>query len=141
MQVVSTYEAPVAVNNEITQPTTLTTSEADLFKTTDQKFLHKSQLTLMVKLTLGSATQGTFYAYASPDGSTWYPICLYNTVTGEITQRKVVADSGSFSTGGGTILWFVDDIPLSACQAFKITGLSTGASSSTLVLNLFARDN
>lgn len=139
-----TYESPDTVNNEIVLPATLTTGEVDLFKTTDQKYLHKSQLTVLLSVVLSGLTSATFRAYitGNPMDTTvvWYPICLYNTISGEIIQRSVVLDSGSNTTATSGSWSAVDNIPLSACLGFKITGTcNTGTPAYTL--KVLARDN
>ena len=140
MQVTSTYESPVEVNNEATVPANLTVTETTLFLTTDQKYLHKSQLTIMASVVLSGLTSATLRYYCSPDGTVWYPVSLYNTSTGEITQRSVVLDSGSNSTITSGSWSAMDNVPLGACFAFKITGLSnTGTPAYTL--KVISRDN
>ena len=140
MQVTSTYEGPVEVNNEATVPANLTVTETDLFKTTDQKYLHKSQLTIMASVVLSGLTSATLRYYCSPDGTVWYPVCLYNTSTGEMTQRSVVLDSGSNSTINSGSWSAMDNVPLGACFAFKVTGLcNTGTPAYTL--KVISRDN
>jgi hypothetical protein len=130
---INTYESPVEVGNEITAPATLTVTETDIFKTTDQRYLHLSQLTIMASVVLSGLTSATLRYYLSPDGTVWYPISLYNTSTGEMTQRSVVLDSGSNSTITSGSWSAMDNVPLGAGFAFKITGLSnTGTPAYTL---------
>lgn len=129
------YKAP----STITVPTTLTSSEVDLYIVTISSAIQKSQLTIYGAVTLGVVTSGTFYYYLSPDnGTTWYPISLYNTSTGEITRRNVVVDSGTYATGG--ISYFVDNVPFGAATQFKVTGKSSSATP-TLGLTVMVRDN
>lgn len=144
MQVTSTYESPIEVSNEITAPSTLTVTETELFRTTDQKYLHKSQLTIFTSVVLSGLTSATFryYLCVNPMDATpvWYPICLYNTSTGEMTQRSVVLDNGSNSTIISGSWSALDNVPLGACFAFKVTGLSnTGTPAYTL--KVISRDN
>ena len=140
MQVTSTYESPVEVSNEITAPSTLTVTETELFRTTDQRYLHKSQLTIMASVVLSGLTSATLRYYLSPDGTVWYPVCLYNTSTGEMTQRSVVLDSGSNSTITSGSWSAMDNVPLGAGFAFKVTGLcNTGTPAYTL--KVISRDN
>ena len=139
------YASPEIVNNEISPPSTLTSSQVQLFLSTDQKYLHKSQLTIMASVVNSGLTSATFLYYIGLNSSStatpswvWYPVCLYNTSTGEITQRKVVMDSGSYSDG--TSWFFEDDLPFSGCFAFQITGASnTGTPAFTL--SVIGRDN
>ena len=144
MQVTSTYESPVEVSNEITAPSTLTVTETELFRTTDQRYLHKSQLTIMASVVLSGLTSATlrYYMSGNPMDTTpvWYPVCLYNTSTGEMTQRSVVLDSGSNSTITSGSWSAMDNVPLGAGFAFKVTGLSnTGTPAYTL--KVISRDN
>lgn len=139
MDIIS-FESPNIVHNETTLPATLTTSEATIFSTTDQKYLRKSQLSIMAQVTLGGVASATFYYYVNPNsaGTTWYPISLYNTSTGEIIQRSVLVDSGTYSTGG--VSSFVDNVPMPACFAFKITAKSA-TGTPAYGINVATRDN
>lgn len=113
------------VQNSITLPATLTTSEADIFVVKDQKYMMFNQYTIMGQVTLGGVTSATFFYYVSPDGgTTWYPISLYGTA-GEMTQRPVKVDSATYATGG--VSYFTDVIDLPATLAFKVTGTSSSA--------------
>lgn len=126
-------------NSVTSVPSTLTSSEADLFIVKDYKDLQKSQITIYASVTLGVVTSATFFYYLSPDnGTTWYPISLYNTSTGEITQRSVVVDSGTYSTGGASR--FADNVPLGASMAFKVTGIAASGTP-TYSLKVLLRDN
>ncbi len=117
------YSIGTQADSSIALPATLATGEADLVIITNRQYLNVSQLTIYGSVTLGAVASATFYYYYSPDnGTTWYPVCLYNTSTGEITQRSVVVDSGTYSTGGHSR--FVDNIPLGWCTQFKVTGKS-----------------
>lgn len=112
--------------NDITLPTTLSTTETDLVIIKDHKYLQASQFTIMVSVDLGAVTSCTFYYYYSPDeGTTWYPVSLYDTSTGKMTQRSVVVDSGTYATSGHSM--FIDNIGLGACTRFKVTGKSASA--------------
>lgn len=137
-----TYESPVAVTNEISAPATLTTTETELFRTTDQKFLHKSQLTLLSSVVNAGLTTVTFNFYVTPNPTAqtvlWYPLSLYATATGIMTQRSVLLNSTSYSDG--TSWASVDNIPLASCFGFKVAGKSnTGTPAYTLTV--LARDN
>lgn len=109
------------VNAVASVPATLTVTETDLFKTVTLSDLKFSQFTVYVSTQLTGATKATFNYYYSPDqGTTWYPVSLYNTSTGEIVQRSVVVDTGTYSTSGH--YRFVDNTPAGSMTAFKITG-------------------
>lgn len=125
--------------NSVTQPATLTTSEADLFIIKDYKDLQKSQLTIYGSVTLGGVTSATFYYYYSTDnGTTWFPVCLYNTTSGEITQRAVLVDSGTYAAA--SVSYFADNHALGAANAFKVTGKSS-SSTPAYTLSIMTRDN
>ncbi len=137
MDIIS-YESPVTVKNETTLPATLTITEATIFSTTDQRYLKKSQLTVMNSVTLGGVASATFYYYLSPNGTDWFPISLYNTTSGEMTQRNVLVDSGSYVIGG--VSSFSDNVPLGACYAFKITAKSASGTP-VYTTSVISRDN
>lgn len=116
------YDIGSQANNSITPPATLTTTEADLFVTTDRKYMQESQITVLGSVTLGGVASATFYYYTSLDNVTWYPISLYNTSTGEITQRAVLVDSGTYVKSGASL--FADNVPLGVANYFKVAGKS-----------------
>lgn len=140
------YEQSGVRQSVIAFPSNITTTEADLYKITDMGSLNNSQITVYGSVKLGTNASATFYYYYSPDSPTattirWYPVSLYNTTNGEITQRSVVVDSGTYVTS--SVSYFADNIPLGACQQFKITGKAAtaniaAADSSLLVM---ARNN
>ena len=132
------YNLGDTVNNTITSPATLTVTEADLYVVTDLKYLQHSQLTVYGSVTLGGVTSGTFKYYMTFDGTTWYPISLYSTSTGQITQRNVVVDSGTYSKSN--VSYFADNVPLGACKGFKVTGLSSSGTPA-YSLTVLGRDN
>lgn len=137
-QVTSTYESPVIAMSDISALTALSVTETDLFVTTDQKYLHKSQLTVFGEVTLAGVASSTFYYYLTYDGSNWFPVSLYNTSTGEITQRSVLVDSGTYATGGKSR--FVDNVPFGAAIGFKVTGKSASGTPA-MKLSVLVRDN
>ena len=141
------YASPEIVQSDIALPSTLTTSEVDLFVLTDQRILHKSQLTIYGSAVLSGLTSATFGYYYGINTSTtatpswlWYPVTLYATSTGIMTARSVVLNSTSH-TSADTLSWdFTDNVPLGATFAFKITGkANTGTPAYTLKVE--SRDN
>lgn len=123
MDVTTGYSIGHLAQSTTTLPTTLTTSETALYTILDQQPLKQSQLSIYLTVTLGGVTSATFYYYYSTDGgTTWNPISLYNTTTGEMIQRSVLIDSGTYATGG--VSSCVDNVPLAACTGFRITGKS-----------------
>jgi len=141
MQATVSYNAPAGARNTITAPTTLTSTETDLFVITDPNFLKKSQLTVYGTVTLGAVASATFYYYMSPDnGTTWFPISLYSTTTGEMTRKSVLVDSGTgtFPTTGA--YRFIDNVPLGATTQFKVRGKSDSGTPAYTLTVMF-RDN
>lgn len=125
--------------NSIATVTALSTSETDIFVVKDMKDMEKSQTTIYGSVTLGAVASATFYYYVSPDnGTTWHPISLYNTSTGEVTQRAVLVDSGTYATGGVSL--FADSVPMPATTAFKVTGKSA-TGTPAVSLKIMLRDN
>lgn len=119
--------------------TTLSSTETPLLTITDTKFLKSSQFTVYATVTLGAVASATFYYYYSPDnGTTWLPVSLYNTSSGQMTQRSVVVDSGTYSASG--VYSFTDNVPVGACTQFRITGKSASGTPA-FTLTLLGRDN
>lgn len=119
--------------------TALSGTETNLLTITDTKYLKSSQLSIYLSVTLGAVASATFYYYFSPDnGTTYHPVSLYNTSTGEITQRSVLVDSGTYSTGGVSLA--LDNVPMAAGTTLKITGKSASGTPA-FALTVLARDN
>lgn len=148
---INTYASPEIAQSDIALPATLTTSEVDLFVLTDQRHLHKSQLTIYGSAVNSGVTTFNFNYYYGINTSTtptpswlWYPITLYATATGVMSQRIIVLSSGSHTTSD-TLSWdFTDNIPLGAAFAFKITGKiasNTGTTTCAYTLKVESRDN
>lgn len=138
--VVSYGNSSLPTTNTATVPATLTTSEVDLIIVTKLQDLCKSQLTIYGGVTLGGVASATFYYYLSPDnGTTWFPISLYATATGVITQRAVVVDATTYATGG--VSRFADNVPLGASTAFKVTGKSATGTPTLTNIVVMLRDN
>jgi hypothetical protein len=142
METTVRYENPVSIQNEIAAPSTLTSSETEVFRVTDQKYLHKSQLLVYTSVVNSGLTTATFNYYLgillSGTTYTWYPVCLYTTSSGLLSQRTTILNSGSYSSSGS---WYGSDfVPLGASFAFRVTGLvNTGTPLYTV--NVMARDN
>ena len=120
--------------------TGLTTSEATLLTVTDTKLLKSSQLSIYISVELAAVASATFYYYFACDGTLdWYPVCLYNTSTGAMTQRSVVIDSSTYVSGSNSFI--LDNVPMPAGAKLKITGK---CASGTIALNnlvVMGRDN
>lgn len=134
------YSIGTQADSSISLPATLTTGEVDLIIITNRQYINCSQLSIYGSITLGAVASATFYYYYSPDnGATWYPVSLYNTSTGEVTQRSVVVDSGTYATAGHSR--FVDNIPLGWCTQFKVTGKSASGTPTIDNLAITIRNN
>lgn len=134
------YNNGTTANNTISVPATLTVTETDLYVVTNYAYLRKSQVTVFADVTLGAVASATFYYYYSIDnGTTWYPVSLYNTSTGQISQRAIVVDSGTYATGGASR--FVDNVPLGTSLAFKVTGKSASGTPTLNKVLVMVRDN
>lgn len=133
-----TYNASVIAS--LSTVTSITTTEADLVIITDPKFLQRSQLTAYYDVILGSATSVLFRYYVRPDlGTIWYEIPAQNPATGVLEDQPSAVDSTSPTQS--TNIRTIDDIPVSACMSFKITGTSVGASATLSNLHVLMRDN
>ena len=134
------YSGGTQITSTIALPSTFTTSEVDLAIFLDKAWTPKSQLTIMGAVTLGAVVSATLYYYYTTDsGTTWYPVSLFNTSTGEMTQRAVLVDSGTYALTG--VSRFVDNLPLGVCNGFKITGKSSSATPGLTALFVGVRDN
>jgi len=137
---INTYASPEIAQSDIALPATLTISEVDLFVLTDQRHIHKSQITVYGAVTLGAVTSATFYYYVSPDGTNWYPISFFPSgYAAAVNQRSCIIDSTTYSTGGKSM--FEDDIGASAFMSFKITGKSSSGTPTLNALKVLTRDN
>jgi hypothetical protein len=135
------YDASVELTSTITLPSTLSNTETDLFIVKDLKYVVKSQFTVYGSVALGAVASVTFYYYISPDnGVTWYPVSFFPTgYANDIQQRKCLVDSGTYTSGANSL--FEDDIAVSACFAFKVTGKSASGTPTLNALRVLGRDN
>lgn len=133
-----TYPVP-APAAAITTNTNITTSEADLLTVSDFKYFQKSQITCYYQVTLNSATQVKFRYYFTPDGSTWYRLPAKNVSSGLLSDIPTIIDSTSPTTSGK--IQTMEDIPLSGCLGFKITGQAVTNTAQLNNLSIFVRDN
>lgn len=143
MDTIVSYASGAPVSNNLTSvPTTLTTSETQLFVHTKLGSLRYSQFTVYLQVTLGGVTSGTFYYYFTPEyagaSTVWYPVCVYNTSTGSIPRRAVVVDSTAYATGG--VSYAVDELPVGATSAFLITG-SSASGTPAFTIKVMSRNN
>lgn len=116
-------------------PTTLTTSEADVFKTSNSQALRFSRYSLYYTVTLGAVANVTFkYYYSIDNGVTWYSLPTYNTSTGAVPPRPLFIDSTTYANTG--VSQVVDVVTVAGGTAFKVTGVSaTGTPAFTVRVN------
>lgn len=133
------YEIPglasVATDNSI-----ITTSETDIMVVTDGKFIRQTQLSIYLKVTLGSATGLKIRYYMSPDnGTTWFQIPIKDKITGVLYDTPSIISSDSPTQSSAQLI--VEDVPLSGGTAYKVTAQSVGSSSTLNKGYIFIRDN
>lgn len=115
---------------------TVQTSETLIASFTDQSGMQKSQFSVYTDWTLGGgATSLKLRYYHSPDkGTNWYEVPIKNGTTGQLLDTGSVLQSGSPAK-------VVEDVGTSGSFAFKVTGQSTGGTSTINNLYVIARDN
>lgn len=123
-----------------TAGSTITTSEAAIMTITDGNFLRQSQLTVYLKVTLGSATSVKIRYYYSPDnGLTYFQVPVKNDSSGLLADIPSVLDATSPTQSGAIMV--VEDIPYSGSGAFKVTAQAVGASATLNAGYVYVRDN
>ncbi len=115
-----------------------TSSETLLLEIKDPRFLEKSQISVYIDATLGTSggnAKINLRYYASFDGgTTYYQIPVKNLSTGEIINLPSLVDSNSPAK-------FVEDIPLSGANAFKVTSQTDVGTATVNFATLVVRDN
>ena len=146
METKTGYEQAGVRPSTIAFPANITTTEADLYKITDGASISQSQLTIYASVKLGTNATATLNYWYSPDPSTatsprWYPISVYATSTGVVTQRQVVINSTTYAVS--SVSYITDSIPMGACQQFKITGVvpTANIAAADASLIVMARNN
>jgi hypothetical protein len=108
-----------------TVPTTLSSTETPIYLVAYSGNVQLSQLAVYLEMGTGGTT-GTFNYYESPDnGTTWYPVSLFSTSTGVLSQRSVVLSSASFTYSSK--YWGQDTLPATAMTMLLITGTSAAS--------------
>lgn len=111
------------------------TLEEDIVSATEVGDLSSSQLTLFADITLGTHTALDLRIYCRHTKSgTWYQLIKKDLSTGNIED-----DFHRFTSS--TPLSAVIDLPISACQAVKVTGKGTGGANATATVRLMGRTN
>jgi hypothetical protein len=132
------YEKPLEISSATT--VTVATNETTLMTVTDQNFTRQTQLTVYFKVTLGDATNVKIRYYMSPDnGTTWYCVPIKNKTTAILEDTPSVIYATSPTVSG--VQYVIEDLPMSATTAIKITGQATGAAATLNKAYLWVRDN
>lgn len=110
--------------------------EEDIVVVTDLTLLSKTQLTLYIDYSLGTNTSIKIRYYVrNVVGGDWYQIPVKNEITSVLTDLPTTITSASPASR------VVEDIPLSACFAFKATGQGAGGANSSVTITVFSRNN
>ena len=119
---------PAALGGKLLEPVTLNgTTETVLVEIEDDKFLAQSQVSVYLEAELNSSSEIEIRYYSSPDkGLTWYQIPTKDPSSGVLEDTPTVLDSTSPSEG--SVIRIVEDIPVSAGHAFRVTAIADGDS-------------
>ena len=132
------YEKPAMISSVAAK--TVATTETDLMTVTNQNFTRQSQITGYFKITPGSSTNVKIRYYMSPDnGTTWFQVPTKDKTTGALTDLPSIINSTSPTQTG--VYLCVEDIPMSATTAIKVTGQATTDVAVLTIGYLFVRDN
>ena len=123
----------------------ITASETTMLEITDFKYTQKSQLTAYIDAALGDHTSVQLRYYygcgrLSSGNIVYYEIPVKNLSTGVMSDTPTVINSTSpFQTPNYR---FIEDIPMSGADSFKITAKGIGGTSGTMnSVRIFVRDN
>ena len=132
------YEKPVEVNK--VTGLAVQTTETTIMTVTDENFTRQSQITGYFSVTLNTATNVKIRYYMSPDGGTnWYQVPTKDKTTGALTDLPSIINTTSPVQTG--VYKMVEDIPMSATTAIKITGQATTDVATLNSAYLWVRDN
>lgn len=133
------FSAPYLLGAVATNKT-IDTTETTLLTITEQKGFKLSQLTAYFKVTLGSATSVKFKYYVSPDcGTTYYQLPTKDRTTGVLIDEPTVIDATSPTQS--TAILTVEDRPIPATTALKITGTAVANTATLNYLYAYTRNN
>jgi len=122
--------------------------QVTLVEITDYKFPPKSQFSVYLDASLGTLVSidiRYFYADGAVDGFgnlIYKQVPIKDTSTGELIDRPSLLDSASPAQAG--IIRVVEDLPVSAALAIKVTATGTGIGGSSGTVNscrVLLRDN
>lgn len=132
------YEKPVEVVKATAVP--VLTTETTLMTTTNENFTRQTQITGYFSVTLNTATNVKIRYYMSPDGgTTWYQVPTKDKTTGKLTDFPSIIDSTSPAQSG--VYKMIEDLPMSATTAIKVTGQATTDTATLNYAYLWVRDN
>ena len=132
------YEKPVNVISGTN--VAVQTTETTLMTVTDENFTRQSQVTGYFQVTLNTATNVKIRYYMSPDGgTTWFQVPTQDKTTGALTDLPSIINTTSPVQSG--VYKMVEDIPMSATTAIKVTGQATTDVATMNKCYLWVRDN
>ena len=112
------------------------TAEEDVLVVTDQTYLVKSQVTVYIDYALGTNTSLLIrYYYRNEVGGNWYQAPVKVEATSILTNLPTTITSASPADR------VIEDIPMSACMAFKVTAQGAGGANSSVTVKLLTRNN
>lgn len=111
------------------------TTEEDIVSGVEVGDLVSSQLTLFAEIGLGTHTALDLRIYCRHSiGGTWYQLLKRDIETGLLEEDIWRFDA---STPANSVI----DLPISSCQAVKITGKGVGGANGTATVRLMGRNN
>lgn len=112
------------------------TAEEDIVSVTDQTYLTNTQLSIYIDYSLGTHTSMNirYYVRAAKDGN-WYQIPIKNEATGVLTDIPSVISAASPASR------VVEERPIPACLAFKVTGQGVGGANGSVTVTILQRSN
>jgi hypothetical protein len=112
------------------------TSEEDIVSITDLTYMGNTQFSIYFDYALGTNTSLQIRYYVRAEiGGDWYQIPIKNEATGVLTNLPSVISASS------PALKTVEERPIPACFAFKITGQGVGGGNSTVTVTILQRSN
>lgn len=112
------------------------TSEEDIATLTDLTWLSDTQFTIFFDYSLGTNTsiKIRYYVRREKDGD-WFQLPVKNEATGVLIDLPTVINSTSPASR------VIEERPVPACFAFKITGQGVGGANSSVTATLLQRKN
>lgn len=112
------------------------TDAEDIVTITDITYLGNTQFTVFFDYSLGTHTsiQLRYYVRSQKDGD-WYQLPMKNESTGVLTEIPSVINALSPASR------VVEELPIPACVAFKITGQGVGGANGSVTATIMQRSN